>query len=300
MFTPLFLSTHDGLGRFDASSLPSQTRMELLIDGLETEGLKRLFRLADGEYRDVCAWSIIMCIDSEVDGVYMEDLTIQGSVDLQYMPLTVKVFRACRNRIAGSADLTQLSPALEHFDIANNHFKGEITLTALPHSLRSFTVAHNFLTGSLNLSQLPPCLEQFIASSNRFQGEVDFASLPSTLRELDISINLLRGPVDFKNLPKGLVSLLLYKNRFTGSFSLDSLPPAPETMDVSTNVLLGQLRAHHLPKGILFMNFADNLIRGEAHVVLPGEAFLNLQGNKVSRVLNADGQAYDCDRILLS
>ena len=58
MLSIALFHTVDGLGRFDPSSLPDQTLMELLVENF-TPRAKEKYQTSGGSYYDISEWSSV-------------------------------------------------------------------------------------------------------------------------------------------------------------------------------------------------------------------------------------------------
>mmetsp|Transcript_23837 Transcript_23837/g.37144 ORF Transcript_23837/g.37144 Transcript_23837/m.37144 type:complete len:205 (-) Transcript_23837:44-658(-) len=150
----VFIDSIDpSLGRIDKHSLSQHTLMELLIEKINT---KERIRREDSP--EVNTWWGVDFADCAVKKIDFSDADISGSIQLEWLPLTVKI---------------------AYF--SDNYLTGTVCLTKLPDSLSKLSLACNSLTGTIDVTKLPDGLNTLIISHNQFEGETDFSLLPGSL-----------------------------------------------------------------------------------------------------------------------
>ena len=241
------------LSRPDYASLPTQSKMELLIEGFH-EDVTSCIRAEDGAFIDTCQWPGITCdaFDAVTTICWTFDTQEVSMIDLHFLPESVEGMLAQSCHLKGSFENITWPPRLNFIIVSDNLFEGTVDCTALPESLESIGLSSNQLVGSLVLSALPSRLESIDATANRLTG----------------SLNLTR-------LPASLEFLMLSSNLFHGGIALDCLPESLKALDLWNNALTGPICAVNLPKGLSRVyldanNFADNacIEIGEGRVIL--------------------------------
>mmetsp|Transcript_9248 Transcript_9248/g.14029 ORF Transcript_9248/g.14029 Transcript_9248/m.14029 type:complete len:228 (-) Transcript_9248:26-709(-) len=179
------LFTDSSLGKVDKGSLSEETLMELLIEGITT-GKERICGSRDNPL-EVHQWSGLMFNDgNEILKIGWEQLWLQGSIQLQWLPRAVTHFVIWGNALSGSLDFTDLPPNIFMLSFHSNRFEGTIDLSNLPKSLETISLTNNRLSGNLDLSHLPDGIRRLYLNENAFEGQIDFTTLPESLKLLDI------------------------------------------------------------------------------------------------------------------
>ena len=219
-----FLSTGDIAGRFDTQSLPTQARMELLVAGLDDIAA---FTFPSGETRPFEQWegvqvsektgevTRISCGDPMGD---FENHTVVGpggSIDLQYIPPSVKrfTFRMCQ--LLGTVETALLPRGLVYLDLQGNQLSGEFDLSALPVLITLINISRNQFCGSFAFEAVPATIAVLHAGSNVFSGTVDMTKIPQTLRSLRIDHNTIKQETLLVgNLPATLLGITVDLDAF--------------------------------------------------------------------------------------
>ena len=233
------------LGRLDYTSFSTQALMEIFIQGIENREV--ICGSAD-EPEDIDKWrGFEYSQEQPVDGVVRhftidwDALDLVGTIDLQWLPPTVRSLGAIKNKLSGSLDLTKLPPSIKSLTLGFNKFSGEIELLCLPAGIEMLSVAHNQLSGSLNLEALPSSIKGLYVSGNRFTGTVCLLTLPQELANLYLGKNELSGTVDLTCLPATMTELDLNQNNFEGKTDFSQLPEDLRLLDVSYTNLSGKI-----------------------------------------------------------
>ena len=201
-FALVFLDAVDpSLGRVDLESLPQQALMEMVIEGIENK--EKICGDAD-EPNEIKEWEGVTIEDGEVVEIDWEQLYLEGSLHLEWLPISVRKFSVGRNRkITGTLDCASLPTSMKMLDIQCNYITGPICLDRLPESMEYLSVFHNQLSGSLKLESLPDTLKDLSADGNEFTGSVDLTQLPAAMLYLDLRSNRLSA-----NPTKGHLSVV--------------------------------------------------------------------------------------------
>jgi len=238
------------LGRINKASLPQQTLMEILTQELSGNGF---FQEVGGGYRDIRTWTGVAVSDGDVvsiDWRHEENVAARpwsnilskfGSIDLQWIPSTVRVFDIGNLALRGSVVTSSLPRGMESFNLAGNNFFGDFFLGGLPDMLKRCHVNNNELTGSLQLENLPRGLLQVSLSANRFWGTINLTKLPDGMTRCLLGDNALSGTVDLTHLPNGLKTLTLGKNDFEGETDFSELPRSLQFLIVANTRLSGKI-----------------------------------------------------------
>jgi len=223
------------LGRLNYESLSQQAQMEILVEGIEN---KSQLQDLNGNYLEVGRWRgvengdvhRILWLDPEWPGA--------GTIDLNYLPMTVitVMIQAQRPRIL--IDPLRLSPTLmnlwienanipifpfakisrefKNLTIINSHIEGTVEVTDLPMNMHSFSVQENMMSGTFDFKSLPEYMAVLNIRKNFFSGSLDIENLPRRLEILNVSYNTFSGPLRFSSLPETMKEFLIEGNNFYG------------------------------------------------------------------------------------
>ena len=222
MYSAIFsIAVDPSLGRLDYNLLPDQALMEMLIDGFDEES-KEDYQDDHCMYIDVCEWPCVECDENQrvVEIGATDDLN--GSLQLSFIPATVKKFEMPWNQLTGSADIAQLPEGMEMLSLNNNGLRGTLDFAHLPGSMRRIALHCNDFTGSLVLTQLPGNMKFLYLDSNHFTGSVDLSQLPESMKLLYISNNQLTGAFIATNLSESIEKIYAHLNNFEKIASVDS------------------------------------------------------------------------------
>ena len=259
-FELLLLGTVDSsLGRVDRESLPQQTLMEMVIDGIKNK--EEICGDVD-EPEDIEEWKGVTIEDGQVVEIGWRVCKLEGSFHFEWLPISVRKFSVGRNhKITGTLDCAALPTSMEKLNITRNKFTGSIDLESLPEGMEEIDVSVNELSGSLRLESLPDTLSNFIAFNNQFSGSVNLTQLPAALSCLDLENNRLSGSVVLTQLPSSLCLLFLSNNQFSGALDLTRLPSSMSVLELDNNSFSGTVDLSQLPQGRLYLS--DNELSGE-------------------------------------
>ena len=191
-----------GLSRFDATSLPQQTLMELLVQDIRTDK----FQNADGDHLEACAWPEVSCnMAKDVESItfclhgqaFFPD---GGTIHIDFIPQTVETFIVSENNLEGTCDTWRLPREMNSFFAHYNRLHGSFDLAGLPRDLFALSIAQNRFSGGLSIGDLPPQLTYFNAECNFFTGSLDLGKLPETLSRFTVDRD--RFEADFSRMPK--------------------------------------------------------------------------------------------------
>ena len=138
----------------------------------------------------------------------------EGSMDLQWIPQSVKYFNISDLDISGSVDTTKLPRSLKAFNISFNSFEGDFDMAGLPDKIEVLNIQHNALSGYLVLADFPRSLRRLYASHNAFAGEIKMEDLPPGMLTFNVRENKLCGDISLRNLPVGIENINLKLNLF--------------------------------------------------------------------------------------
>ncbi|KNH06899.1 leucine-rich repeat protein [Perkinsela sp. CCAP 1560/4] len=200
-FELLLLGTVDSsLGRVDRESLPQQTLMEMVIDGITNK--EEICGDLD-EPKDIEEWNGVLMEDGEVVEINWDERELTGSLHLGWLPSSVRKFNGSMSRLTGTVDLANLPIAMTQLELGLNAFTGSIDIERLPPVMEFLNVSSNELIGSLNLGSLPKAMTDFFAHYNKFSGSIDLSQLPAVLARLSLAANQLSA-----NPTKGHLSVV--------------------------------------------------------------------------------------------
>ena len=255
----LLLCTDTGLARIELGALPDQTRIELLVNGLDARS-KEIFIDSNGDYLDIRKWPGVKCGNEgnivELH-IWLHHLTASGSVSLDFLPTDLKSFiitdPSTRNEyceVRGMVETSRLPSGLQMFSAENMRLSSTLDLPALPRRVKHFSVRGNQLFGGLVFSGAPQCLEHLSLSRNAFTGTLCTGDLPRSLRNFYISENKMTGSLDMTKLPQGLIMFGASGNNFCGTLNLSHLPPYIQDCYMSGNAFQGEISFNNLPNSM--------------------------------------------------
>mmetsp|Transcript_6853 Transcript_6853/g.10373 ORF Transcript_6853/g.10373 Transcript_6853/m.10373 type:complete len:205 (-) Transcript_6853:61-675(-) len=181
----IFHCAESTLGRIDKSTLSQQTLMELVVEGITNT--KRI--CGDGDNPTPIAewngieysffnmphrWGVTFDASGNVTVITFTSLSLQGSIQLEWLPIST----------------TECA-------FAYNSLSGTLNLENLPDSLRELDLCHNMFVGTVNLTKLPHGLQRLDLNTTNISGETDFSQLPASLLDLDVTNTKLSGTVIF-------------------------------------------------------------------------------------------------------
>mmetsp|Transcript_19755 Transcript_19755/g.30906 ORF Transcript_19755/g.30906 Transcript_19755/m.30906 type:complete len:232 (-) Transcript_19755:61-756(-) len=212
-FSVCVLSFDASLGKIDKSTLSQQTLMDLFIERISNNE-----KIRHSRDDSLDKWAHIQCDDDgNVTDFNWSFGNLEGSIDLKWLPPTLKSVRVSANCLEGTLDLTDLPDGLEILWATLNRFSGTISLDNLPQKLQGLNLTRNKLSGAVNLTKLPESLELLYLSENSFCGTVDVTQLPKNIEEIHLDQNDFEGETDFTKLPERLIFLDVRSTRITGA-----------------------------------------------------------------------------------
>ena len=228
----LLLADLPGAGRFNIDCMSQQMAMETLC--ADVENIHKV-QDANGDFMPIESWSGLK-FDSDgniseidFDSNYGANLFRDedepevdenppigpgGSMELQWIPQSVRKFFMQEVRISGTVDTHKLPRRLEEFDISKNKFTGEFRTEGLPDTLRVLNIQMNNLSGSLSIAAIPRCMHRFYASYNNFSGEVNLNDLPPEIAVFHVQHNALCGSISMQRIPVSIKHMDIRHNNF--------------------------------------------------------------------------------------
>ena len=233
------------LSRVDASSLTDQTRMEILISGLD-ENCRAYFCDDNGDFMHACRWLGVTCtppVNGSITRINWNDEdTFAGELNLSFLPTILKYFGVEKHPMLG----------------VKRGFNGSLETSALPLCLDTLTLGNNDFSSTVNFTALPKSLTGLFLAMNQFFGSADLTRLPKNLTDIDISMNQFSGEICLDTLPQELSAINISGNSFIGRLNLEQLPLGLIFFDCSSNSLSGSIFVDSLPPGLLNFNIAEN------------------------------------------
>ena len=209
-FSVSCIDTSAHLGRFDYDSLPQQALMEMLIEGIENR--EKLFG-SNEEPKDISKWERVTFNEiGEVIKINWSCYFLQGSVNLECLPSTIRELDLWKNSLTGTISLRNLPKNLKHMSVSMNKLDGSLNLENLPKSLKELIFHVNKFTGEINLTKLPVEMEYLNVSHNQLTGSIDVTSLRASIKYLYLNNNNFEGETDFSKLPESLQKFRVSNN----------------------------------------------------------------------------------------
>ena len=227
----------DSAGRVDKTSIPQQTLMELLL--MECTALKPM-QTPSGDTMDITEWNGVRFDGDDVTeimwrgrGVIAADIAPPscalmrsfGTIDLAWIPDTVRTFCIIHLRLEGTLYPLQLPRRLSYLNCNGNKLAGSCSLDGMPANITHIDVGHNRLSGLLDIPALPDTVELFNCSFNKFSGSFSLEILPAALQCIHLEANawemvtLTIGP-----LPPNLKEITVEKGKFAAIVGKGSEP----------------------------------------------------------------------------
>ena len=208
--------------RFEVSSLPQQTLMELLFAKF---GRPTDIRNPDGTFKDIHNWQRVnVGLNGDVLEITYGMTFLQGSLALEYVPSTVKVLNFAFCTLRGTINVAALANSVEIITLQNNRLHGSVAFDALPSSTKRLSLQSNFFSGHVDLWHLPTSIEIMNISENRFEGSLCFEQLPNSLDTLLVQKNQFLGSISLRNIHKELRMLNFSSNLLSGVLDMTKVP----------------------------------------------------------------------------
>ena len=214
----------DACGRFDTTSLPLQTKMELLVSDFTDS---QAFQEKDGEFRDIATWpGLTFTEGGAISEINWEFDVFEAIMDDNYRPDI---------NVGGSIDFRFLPDGVETVEIISFELSGTVTTSLLPDTIHFFDINDNRLAGEFDATRLPPAIIHLSVHRNDFEGEFRIDALPDTLERLDISENRFSGGLDLTQITAPIVYFYAEKNNFSGILNASKLPVSTKRVWVYGN-----------------------------------------------------------------
>ena len=288
----LLSSSDIQLGRFDTFSLTQQARMELVIQDVSEYSVDD-FLDEEGNFTDCCDWDRNVCDENE-ELIDINFGALDGTLNLKYIPLTVKTITIAPSDVEGRLCTESLPEGLEELLVVNTYFYGFVNLSSLPPNIHTVHLSTNAFRGSVCLSALPATIKLLDLQSNRFLGPISLDSLPGKLEVLRLSHNLFCGSVSLQELPASLRELDLSFNQIIGSIIIDNVSEAMRVIALNDNNFSGELQVRCPMSNVQYLQVQRNSLTGVAvlHSALP--VTLEMYNNDIEGAVDENGEAYVC------
>mmetsp|Transcript_5736 Transcript_5736/g.8668 ORF Transcript_5736/g.8668 Transcript_5736/m.8668 type:complete len:293 (-) Transcript_5736:64-942(-) len=281
-----FFTVDPSIGRIDKHSLSTEMLMELLVetiknskvlthDGLEVDRL------------ELDKWLGVTVENEEVTSIHWSSASIEGSINLEWVPDSSTRFNVYGNLLEGIVDLAKISKGscLERLVLGCNKFSGPLHLRYLPPKLEYLDVANNQFDGSMDLEHLPTTLRQIYGYKNSFSGSLRLQNLPKTLEIISISENNFEGPICLTDLPQSLTGLYLSQCKLSGSLNLNPIPKKLERINLDYNAFSGEVAIDNLrPSGVFVFLDGNSDLNGELRLNRTLLHKITTEGTKIQRV----------------
>ncbi|KNH00532.1 leucine-rich repeat (LRR) protein [Perkinsela sp. CCAP 1560/4] len=145
---------------------------------------------------DICKWEGVTCnAKAEVEKFEWtnkhEDGT--GTLVLEFLPWSMKLFRVCSNALSGTIRLADLPMKIEELSLFSNQLTGSLDPDGLPATVRELGLRSNKFTGDISLETLPKCLEYLALADNQLSGAMCLTSLPPALEPIRLEKRTLKA-----------------------------------------------------------------------------------------------------------
>ena len=290
------LADTDGLLRVNISTLPDQTLMELFVAEVE---FRSQFQDDEGDFRPISTWNGLSFQEESVTAIFWFQRLCTGTMDMQFLPLTLTTLSIERCSASGSLNLSNLPPQMRKFKVTQNNFSGSVNLCQLPETLEELWLNFNSLRGSLDLTQLPRSLVTANFDVNRFSGGICLTNLPKALQELYADNNAITGTIRLDGLPTRIQQITLEANKISGTVDVGALPASLRMLALSENEISCVNGIQHLRENVS-LYLQDNLIVQETVRANFGVKIVSLRGNTIGRIVDANGREVPCDKIKIS
>ena len=209
------------IGRASDSLLSDESRLELLFAGFG----KELDFFQDPDDEPITDISDIDSFekndDGEIEAIDFEECEIGGTLELRWLPLTLKKVDMTLNHFHGTYASHLLPPALTVVHLGRNKLVGSIDLSTLPLGVRSLDLAQNCLSGTVDFSKIPLSLQQLTFFGNKLSGTVDLRAVKGTLGRSSgaITCSLWSG----EEVRKDCLFLSVQHNPFVGDILVSDI-----------------------------------------------------------------------------
>ena len=273
------LAVDPSLGRLDYDSLSDQALMEMLVNGLNTS-CKNVFQDTKGNFIDVCDWPSIICdADERVTEIRKFSWLCSGTIDFDFIPPNVTKIK------------------LNYF-FETAYIHGTLSTALLPRQIKAIEIVHMGIRGSFDLRSLPEHLTRIDISMNAFSGSCNLTALPAGLQKLNLCHNSFSGSVSLENLPASLEMLSIACNKLSGVLRFDSLPLALACLFIDQNGFSGEFNLLKRTSPIR-INASANNFSGTAFVNVVEGIFVALGKNKLTAIVDANGEAHPLESTLM-
>ena len=233
------LCVDPSLGRLDYDSLPDQALMEILIAGSRNPK-KAGFQDANGNFKDVCEWNGVTCVDDRVTEITFCSVKFErAQFPFDYVPPLVEVLSITGCDLFGNLNLSVLPQNLEKLEVSSHSvcrpLCGSLDFMAFPRKLTHIAIDENSFSGSCALADLPDSVITFNAASNKFSGSISLNNLPAAMQFLHLRNNDLSGCIHIESLPHFMRQISLSNNSFSGEFRLKPQPLALQYVEMMGN-----------------------------------------------------------------
>ena len=253
------------LGRLDYLSMSQQALMECLVAQLNENSLQ-IFRDENKNFKDISEWTGVKCNDDgDVVQIEWNDSGrhgMQGSIDFQWIPPTVKTLKlqmfTSAPSLIGSLDVHVLPQSLHtlFMRIHTNDPTDQIAISGsfsdLPESMETVDTLRCTLHMPLCLIGIPQRLHKIYIRDHEF-GNIDLRCDSTALTNLMLTKGSRKGTISFFESPPMLAHLDLKENRLVGSVSFQGLPDCLEGISLGDNSFHGTIVFEDLPSSLQFI-----------------------------------------------
>ena len=216
-----------------------------------------------------CSSSGTICSGGRVVAINWRRLSLDGVLNLQYLPDSVDTLILSSNTIQSLPNDFSIADKLTLIDLSGNGIVASFP-EYWPSHLIDLNLSCNFITGAL------PCL-------------------PSTLETINVAYNSLSGSIINAFTPN-ITSVSINQNFFSGNLP-NTVPLSLKSLYVQDNLLSGILPYDLTMLETLFLRttFDGNLNSFQGFISLGSPSTLYLSNLNVNMTLNSNSNLFDCD-----
>ena len=206
LFLFLFLFSGSDIQSENAPDLQSELIRQFFVPR-NGNHLPRYVRGNNPDIEDVCSWSAIQCIDSNVISIYICATTADFGTRMEWMPPTVRHVHFFGAILLHGWSTENLSRELLYLYLYGCHLNGSaevghaVDLRRLPSQMEELILINGWYNGLIRLDALPRALSFLFISSavaSNFPIEVNYALFPANLERVYITSSVASRGVSIR------------------------------------------------------------------------------------------------------